>query len=58
MVKVPIAYGPKEKFITRLEAEPELDKNNGVMITLPRLGFEITGYNFDGAAMSNRNNKV
>lgn len=58
LVKVPIAYGPKEKFIVRLDAEPELDVSNGVMITLPRLGFEITGYQYDGAAMTNRNNKI
>lgn len=56
VAKVPIAYGPKEKFITRLDADPELSA--GVFITLPRLGFEITGYNFNSAEMTNRNNKI
>ena len=36
----PIAYGPKEKFLTRLRQDPNLDQD--VAITLPRLGFEIT----------------
>jgi hypothetical protein len=56
VVKVPIAYGPKEKFITRIDSDPEL--NAGVFITLPRLGFEITGYNFNHQEMTNRNNKI
>lgn len=56
IVKVPIAYGPKEKFITRIDADPELTA--GVFVTLPRLGFEITGYNFNSAEMTNRNNKI
>lgn len=45
IIKVPIAYGPKEKFIVRLEADPEL--TNGVLITVPRMSFEITGYSYD-----------
>ena len=56
VVKVPIAFGPKEKFITRIDADPEL--NAGVYITLPRLAFEIVGYNFNSAEMTNRNNKI
>ena len=55
-IKVPIAYGPKEKFITRIDADPELTA--GVLITLPRLAFEVTGYNFNSSEMTNRNNKI
>ncbi len=55
-VRVPIAYGPKEKFINRIDADPEL--NAGVLITLPRLAFEVTGYNFNSGEMTNRNNKI
>ena len=40
-LKVPLAYGPKQKFIIRLEADPNLDMK--VAITLPRIGFEISG---------------
>lgn len=56
LVKVPIGYGPKEKFIQRLDADPEL--NDGVLITLPRLAFEVNGYQFDHQEMTNRNNKI
>lgn len=56
VIKVPIAYGPKEKFIARLDADPEL--NDGVFITLPRLSFEIQAYNFNAAEMTNSNNKI
>ena len=35
VMKVPLAYGPKQKFLARLEGQPELNKK--VAITLPRL---------------------
>ena len=43
-IKVPLAYGPKQKFLTRLE---ENNTNRKVAITLPRLYFEMTGINYD-----------
>ncbi len=45
--KVPLAYGPKNKFLTRLEQNPSVD--NKVAITVPRLYFEMTGISYDGA---------
>lgn len=42
--KVPLAYGPKQKFLIRLEENPDLRK---VSITLPRLYFEMTGIEYD-----------
>lgn len=45
--KVPLAYGPKNKFLTRLEQNPDVDKK--VAITLPRLYFEMNGINYDSA---------
>jgi hypothetical protein len=42
--KVPLAYGPKNKFLVRLEENPDLRK---VSITLPRLYFEMTGIDYD-----------
>lgn len=56
IIRVPIAYGPKEKFIARLDADPNL--TNGVLITVPRMSFEITGYNYDSAGMTNRLNRI
>lgn len=38
--KVPISYGPKEQWLARLNADPNL--NTPVAVQLPRLSFEIT----------------
>lgn len=51
-MKVPLAYGPKKKFLVRLQEDPNLDK--AVSITLPRLGFEISGLEYDSARKLNR----
>ena len=45
--KVPLGYGPKNKFLTRLEQNPEVGRK--VAIQLPRLYFEMTGINYDAA---------
>jgi len=44
-MKVPLAYGPKQKFLTRLREDPSLTKK--VALTLPRVGFEISGISYD-----------
>ncbi len=43
--KVPLAYGPVQKFLARLTQSPDLDKK--VTITVPRMSFEMTGINYD-----------
>ena len=43
-LKVPIAYGPKEKFLVRLAQDPNLDQD--VAISLPRIGFEMMGISY------------
>ena len=43
--KVPIAYGPKQKFLSRINQDPSLTRQ--VAIQLPRLAFEMTGMNYD-----------
>ena len=45
IVEVPIAYGPTQKFLARLEQSPDL--NRPTQITLPRLSFEMVGINYD-----------
>lgn len=44
---VPIAYGPFQKFLSRITQDPNL--NNPSAITLPRMSFEITNMTYDGA---------
>jgi hypothetical protein len=43
-IKVPISYGPKQKFISRLTQDPNLTKP--VAIQLPRIGFEMTDISY------------
>ena len=51
-MKVPLAYGPRQKWITRLDADANLDTK--VAITLPRLGFEIQNLSYDPSRKLNR----
>ena len=43
-MKVPLAYGLKQKWLSRLDADASL---NTKLITLPRLGFEIQNLSYD-----------
>lgn len=45
--KVPIAYGPKSKFLARLDEDPGTARK--VNIVFPRLSFELTGLSYDTA---------
>ena len=45
-LKVPLSYSPKEKFLVRLEQQPNLDQRE-MAISLPRMGFEISGISYD-----------
>ena len=45
VMKVPLAYGPRQKFLQRLN-QVGLNKTS-VQITLPRISFEIQGFSYD-----------
>ena len=45
-IRVPLAYGPKEKFLVRLDQQSSLN-NREFAITLPRMGFEISNITYD-----------
>ena len=47
-IRVPLAYAPKEKFLVRLDQQASLDERE-FAITLPRMGFEIAGIEYDGS---------
>tara|TARA_B100000780_G_scaffold278759_1_gene253528 strand:- start:2742 stop:3551 length:810 start_codon:yes stop_codon:yes gene_type:complete len=51
-MKVPLAYGPKQKWLTRLDQDPSLATSTA--ITLPRLGFEIGSLTYDPTRKMNR----
>ena len=48
-VRVPLSYGPKQKFIARLDSAADLMDNtkSRVAMTLPRIAFDITGLTYD-----------
>tara|TARA_B100001248_G_scaffold69202_1_gene48879 strand:+ start:414 stop:1226 length:813 start_codon:yes stop_codon:yes gene_type:complete len=55
-MKVPLAYGPKQKFLARLREDPNLNKK--VALTLPRVGFEISGISYDSTRKLNSIQKI
>jgi hypothetical protein len=44
-IKVPLSYGPKEKYLTRLTSDPDLIKS--IATAVPRISFDMTGINYD-----------
>jgi hypothetical protein len=44
-MRVPLAYGPTQKFLARLTQQPDLNKP--IQITLPRMSFEMTSIRYD-----------
>ena len=46
--KVPIQYGPYQKYLALIEAEPNPQRTQ-TQISMPRISFEIKGLNYDGS---------
>ena len=55
-LKVPLTYGPKDKVLARLDQNPEL--LNQVGIVLPRISFEMTSLEYDSTRKLNTLNKL
>lgn len=55
-LQIPLAYAPKEKWLVRLEQDPNLQNNT--YTSLPRMSFEILGYNYDPARKVNRMQQI
>ena len=49
-IKVPLAYGPSQKFLARIQQQADLNK--AVQITMPRMSFEMTSINYDPSRKS------
>lgn len=45
LFKVPLTYGSKEKYLTRITSDPNLTKT--ISTTVPRISFEMTGMSYD-----------
>lgn len=55
-LQIPLAYAPKEKWLVRLEQDPTLE--NHTYVSLPRMSFEILGYNYDPTRKVNRMQQI
>ena len=44
-IKVPVSYGPRQKFLARIQQQAELNK--ATQITLPRISFEMNSVTYD-----------
>jgi len=56
VIKVPLAYGPTQKFLARLKQNPDL--NAPVQMTLPRMSFEFTNLEYDSSRKSSQTQTV
>lgn len=55
-IRVPLAYGPRQKFLARVDAETGQDAS--VAIKLPRMAFEITTLSLDTTQKLQRRNSI
>jgi hypothetical protein len=55
-LKVPLTYGPKDKVLARLDQNPQM--LNQVGIVLPRISFEMTSLEYDPTRKLNTLNKL
>lgn len=56
LMKVPLSYANKDKLLVRVDADPTITRPYA--ITLPRMGFEITGMRYNGTRKLNMNNQL
>lgn len=54
--KVPLSYGPKEKFLSRVDGDPDL--NRPFAMVLPRMAFELVTIAYDSERKLNTLNKT
>ena len=50
-IKVPLAYGPTQKFLARIQQQANLNKP--VQITMPRMSFEMNSIQYDPSRKAN-----
>lgn len=55
-IEVPLTYGPRDKFVTRLQQDPDLAA--ATAISLPRISFELVRMQYDPGRMTPAINKM
>lgn len=56
-IKVPLSYGPRQKFLSRIRNEADLNDSR-LALKLPRMSFEITGLDYDESTRLTRGTKL
>lgn len=54
--KVPLNYGPREKFLARADGNPDNDRQ--IAMQLPRISFHISNMYYDATRAQSRSNRV
>ena len=54
IMKVPLAYGPKQKFLLRLQDDLKARDGSVTSISLPRMAFEMSGLEYDSTRQQNK----
>lgn len=57
LIKVPITYSPKEKMLSRVFQDPDIDRPSAT-ITLPIISFEMGKITYDATRKLNSTNKI
>ena len=55
VIKIPLSYGPKDKMLTRISSDPNL--NPKVALTVPRMRFELLSMTYDSVRKLNTLNR-
>lgn len=55
-IRVPLAYGPTQKFLARMQQEADL--NTPTQMTLPRMSFEFLGLQYDSSRKSTQSQTI
>jgi hypothetical protein len=55
---VPVAYGPRARYIERRRMEPDLQNNRVAAIVLPRIAFEIVDFRYAADRKTNTLNRI
>jgi len=45
-IKIPLSYSPKQKFLTKIRQQPNVDNQN-LQVVVPRMGFEMVAIDYD-----------
>mgnify|MGYP003133454556 CR=1 FL=1 len=56
VIQVPLAYGPTQKFLARMQQEKDL--NRPIQVTLPRMSFEFTNLQYDPSRKVTQNQQI